>query len=90
MYIVVEHEEWRMARVISQHKSITRANESMIMQLEKVLGVNDISLVNDCWGSNGCYVDEVNDVYITDRYCAYYDNDCGFNYWLFILEVKGD
>lgn len=91
MYIVVEHEEGRIAKVISQHKDITSANKSMIKQLEKKLDEDGISILEECWDEDGNYVDELDEVFIVpNKYVGYFDGSYGLNYWLFILEVKED
>ena len=88
MYIVVEHEEGSMARIISQHKDITRANESMIETFQKELDERCIDFHTWCWNEDGSYVDDSDEIYIEpDKWCACYGS---LNYWLFILEVKED
>lgn len=88
MYIVVEHEEGSMAKVISQHKSIIRVNESMIMTFQKWLDERGIEFNSWNWNEDGSYVDDSNEVYIEpDKWCSRYGS---LNYWLFILEVKED
>lgn len=88
MYIVIEHEEGSIDKVISQHKSIVRANESMIMTFQKKLDERGIDFNSWCWNEDGSYTDDSNEVYIEpDSWCACYGS---LNYWLFILEVKED
>ena len=88
MYIVVEHEEGSMVRIISQHKDITRANESMIETFRKKLDERGIDFHVWCWNKDGSYIDEINEVYIEPNgYCDCYGS---LNYRLFILEVKED
>lgn len=88
MYIVVEHEEKSMARVISQHKNIIHANESMIMAFQKELDKRGIDFNSWCWNEDGSYTYDSNEVYIEpDSRCACYGS---LNYWLFILEAKED
>lgn len=88
MYVVVEHEEGSMARIISQHKDITRANESMIETFQKELDERGIDFHNWCWNKDGSYADDSDEVYIEpDKWCSCYGS---LNYWLFILEVKED